>query len=672
MVEFQRTDRRSRTLQGMLAVACLAITLQVWPAGRVVRAAEPRDPVLDLSIEELMDVPITAASKATERAEDAPAIVTVIGRDQIRAYGARNLGEVLNRVTSALFLSANVLTDNLLSMRRQTLTPYNTHVLVLLNGRPLRDPIAGGINHTIYAVFPIEVLDHVEVIRGPGSVLHGSNAYSGVINLITLGADGESLDAGASVTAGNHGASAQSGHVHVRDGDLALTLALSRWNEGGPDYSFTGYRDSTATTNWFRETTGLFVDMQHRGLRAQFYYADFRPESLWMSENAWMPERAWGNGRSVAVFGDVGYQHALTEDLHGNLNLTYNDHEWFSWQPDGGKVVDVEDVLAEMTLDYDVAPTTRLLVGGTVQYTDHYSDLLLGGDETAGSFYVQGDHWPHERLKLVAGAQYNRVEGIDGRVSPRAAVITHLHDRLTLKFLYSQAFRSGSQLEKSFDHPVFRGSPELRPELVDTYEAQVAFRGETFTAAVTGYHSTMSDIVVRRWVEHDGESFVQNVNGGEHEFVGLEFEGRMKLGRGLMLEGNASFAQDEDDQGRENAALHPQTMLKGGFVHRGAGHSFGVWNSSFLDPTQVNDITDVAVPEVNPRPGDFHLLSARLRLDLGRLGVGAPGNYHLSVSGENLLGDEITYPEFTTRGINALVPLYDGAIWYAAFEATLR
>jgi outer membrane receptor for ferrienterochelin and colicin len=112
MVEFQRTDRRSRTLQGMLAVACLAITLQVWPAGRVVRAAEPRDPVLDLSIEELMDVPITAASKATERAEDAPAIVTVIGRDQIRAYGARNLGEVLNRVTSALFLSANVLTPS--------------------------------------------------------------------------------------------------------------------------------------------------------------------------------------------------------------------------------------------------------------------------------------------------------------------------------------------------------------------------------------------------------------------------------------------------------------------------------------------------------------------------------------------------------------------------------
>lgn len=655
-----------------LIAACLLLALQICPGGGTALAAEARDPVLDLSIEELMDVPITSASKAAERAEDAPAIVTVIGRDEILAHGARNLGEVLNRVTSTLFLSANVITDNLLSVRRQSLTPYNTHVLVLLNGRPLRDPIAGGLNHTIYAVFPVEVLDHVEVIRGPGSVLHGSNAYSGVINLVTIGADGEPLTGRVSVTAGNRGAAAQSGSVHVRDDDLALTLALSRWTDAGPDYTFTGYRDSTATTNWFRETTGLFVDLQNGGLRAQFYYADFRPESLWMSENAWMPERAWDNGRSTAVFGDVGYEHALGENLHADLNLTFNDHHWYSWEPDRSNVVDVEDILGEATLDYTVDPATRLLVGGTLQYSDHYSDFLLDGDEIAGSLYAQVDHWTHERLKLVGGAQYNRVEGSDGRVSPRAAVIVHPHDRLTLKLLYSQAFRSGSRLEKAFDHPVFRGSPGLRPELIDTYEAQIAYRGERFTAAVTGYHSTMSDIVVRRWFEDESGSFVQNVNGGEHEFLGLEFETRMKLGHGLMLQGNASFGRDEDDLGRENVALHPRTMLKAGFVYRRSGHSLGVWNNSFLDPGQVNDHSEVAVPEVNPRPDDFHLLSARLRLDVGRLGGGRPGTYHLNVSGENLLGDQVTYPEFTTRGINALVPLYDGRLWYASFEVGFR
>jgi len=129
------------------------------------------DDFLNLSLQDLLDIAITTPSRSAESIEDAPGIVTLISRQEIEGWDARNLGEILNRVASAAFISANVLTDNQVVLRKQSLTPYDTHVLILLDGRPLRDPIASGLNNAVYAAFPVDAIESVEVVRGPGSVL---------------------------------------------------------------------------------------------------------------------------------------------------------------------------------------------------------------------------------------------------------------------------------------------------------------------------------------------------------------------------------------------------------------------------------------------------------------------------------------------------------------------
>jgi len=61
----------------------------------------------------------------------------------------------------------------------------SNHILVLLNGRPVRESLLGGLNFPFFSAFPVEMIERKELVRGPGSVLYGTNAYSGIVNVIT-------------------------------------------------------------------------------------------------------------------------------------------------------------------------------------------------------------------------------------------------------------------------------------------------------------------------------------------------------------------------------------------------------------------------------------------------------------------------------------------------------
>ncbi|MEZ5197709.1 MAG: TonB-dependent receptor plug domain-containing protein [Bacteroidales bacterium] len=153
-------------------------------------------------IETLWDIEVTTASKQEEKMSDAPGIITVVTKDEIASFGGNSLWDVLNRVTSMYMIHAGTYMWNIGSVRGQNVSVFDNHVLILLNGRPLRDGISGGLNSVFYNSFPLEGIDHLEIIRGPGSVLYGTNAYSGVINIITKKAkEKTSLD--ASVTYGS-------------------------------------------------------------------------------------------------------------------------------------------------------------------------------------------------------------------------------------------------------------------------------------------------------------------------------------------------------------------------------------------------------------------------------------------------------------------------------------
>ena len=145
---------------------------------------KPQDP--DLAIEDLMKVQVTSLAKKEQALTDVPAAIYVVRGEDIERMGATSLPEALRGVpgmqvarsrSSTWAVSARGFTDN-----------SANKLLALIDGRSVYSPLHSGIFWDVQDTF-LEDVDRIEVIRGPGGSLWGSNAINGIVNVITKSAE---------------------------------------------------------------------------------------------------------------------------------------------------------------------------------------------------------------------------------------------------------------------------------------------------------------------------------------------------------------------------------------------------------------------------------------------------------------------------------------------------
>lgn len=128
---------------------------------------------------------VTSASKQAEGASAAPAMSTSLSADDLRRYGIRTLAEAIDFLTIGVKTSDN-LNGGEIGSRGVLLTgDRGSHFLLLVDGHAMNEPLRGSAWFGVGAGIPVELIDHVEVIVGAGSVLYGSNAMLGLINVVT-------------------------------------------------------------------------------------------------------------------------------------------------------------------------------------------------------------------------------------------------------------------------------------------------------------------------------------------------------------------------------------------------------------------------------------------------------------------------------------------------------
>jgi outer membrane receptor protein involved in Fe transport len=142
----------------------------------------------DLSLEELMAVDVSTASYVLASRQKQPVSMTTISREQIVLSGARTLLELLTSYVPGFFHVEDQ--DDVIAAFRGYSPDNNSKVLLLVDGRPFNTEWFGGPSDAILNLLDLELVDHVEVIRGPGSVTLGPGALLGVINVVTRTAGG--------------------------------------------------------------------------------------------------------------------------------------------------------------------------------------------------------------------------------------------------------------------------------------------------------------------------------------------------------------------------------------------------------------------------------------------------------------------------------------------------
>jgi len=153
----------------------LFLTVPAWPQQK------PVD-LTDRSMEDLMNIEVTSVSKEDQKMSQVAAAIFVIGQEDIRRSGATNIPDLLRMVPGLDVAQINANTWAISS--RGFSTQFADKMLVLIDGRAVYSPLIGGVNWDTEDI-PMEDIERIEVIRGPGGAVWGANAMNGVINVTT-------------------------------------------------------------------------------------------------------------------------------------------------------------------------------------------------------------------------------------------------------------------------------------------------------------------------------------------------------------------------------------------------------------------------------------------------------------------------------------------------------
>ncbi|MEW6515325.1 MAG: TonB-dependent receptor [candidate division FCPU426 bacterium] len=618
---------------------------------------------------------VSVASKRLESVEQAAGVVTVITEKEIAQFGGNNLLDLIERIAGVYTLGSYMFPNNKVSIRGDFLTHTDDSVLILLNGRPLRESISGGWNYPVYGAFPLEAISSIEVIRGPGSVLYGSNAFVGVINIITKSGD---EDFSGKVTAGGGSFGTKLGSLSAggKTGDLKVYGAFKYFNREGWTYKAVDEYGRSDEANRQEIYQGAFVNLQYQDFTLNCFQTKSRQWHIgsspdWRQSGTLDPER---------FFADLGYKLNFDEAWYATVNVTFN-YLNSVFNPDPQPLSKASDILGEVTLFGTISKELDFIAGAVVddRFCSENGDLIdMPGrpwdglrtnyidpfDQKNYTAYLEATYRPLDILKLIAGLQYNYPYNGNADVVPRAGAVINFMNDFGAKILYGQAFRSPWPIETNIHHYVLGGNSELKSEKIDTSSAQLFYKTAQLSFALTGFYSYYTDFITRKATGLTQPQFTY-INKGSMVSKGAELESQAQILSNLTVSGSYSYQTNTNSDGQVNVTEIPNHMIKVGLAYNPLeGINLGLFNSYIGQANPVKNINP-AVREVNPDAEPYNWMTAKVAFDLSKLlDFWKEHPVGIEFYGENLLDESVYYPENGRRRINTL-PGRSGRAIYA-------
>lgn len=468
---------------------------------------------------------VNAASKFDQKVTSAPSYVTVITAEEIQRYGYRTLAEILESVPG--FYVTNDRNYSYLGVRGFDRSDYNDRVLLLIDGHRTNDPVYG--EALIGTEFPLDVdlIQRVEIIRGPGSALYGTNAFFAVINVITKrGRDVK--DAQVSAEAGSLGTYKERGTFGTQRGSgTELLLSGSFYNSYGNRALFFPELDSPATNNGVAvnvdgdESYDLLATMEVRGLSLQGLYG---------SRTKVIPTGSFGTvfgdprNRTTDALGyfDAKYEHQLGAKWHILGRLAYDHASYHGTyvydDPESGPNLPAltlnEDfsVGERVSLALDASRTLfdrhRVTIGTEDQINlkqnqwnyDQLPYILFLNDHrqsTVPALYLQDEYSIRNNLIFTAGVRWDHYDTFGSTENPRLGLIYSPREKTTLKLLYGTAFRAPNDYELYYASPPNQvPSLSLQPETIRTTEVVFEqYFAVHANAEIAGFYNDIRNLI---------------------------------------------------------------------------------------------------------------------------------------------------------------------------------
>jgi outer membrane receptor for ferrienterochelin and colicin len=552
----------------------------------------------------------TGTSKSLAKA---PAVASVITAKDIKQMGATSLSEVLAKVPGLHVSNSSQLYAPKFIIRGIT-SNFNPQTLVLVNGVPISSVVRGD-RGTSWGKFGLGSVARIEVIRGPGSALHGADAYAGVVNIITktfedidkpevgirtgsfdtseiwgrtsfeLAEAKIALSAEYSKTDGHDG-------IITSDGQTALDdLGLSPVASFAPGPVNVGY-------NYF----DVRLDVAYKDVSLKVGFQDV--DDLGTGQGVLQAVDPHGKFGSEKLLVNLGYKQAVSETMHFDHNISYyrtnqrvEENIWllppgtfFGAFPNG--IIGNPEIF-ERTV---VAKTQAVYTGwlknsvsfglgyrnqdlyrveeaknfqadlspypaGVTEVTDTVDVFMPEAERDNYFAYVQNEYQMAPDWDLTAGVRYDKYSDFGSTINPRLAIVWQTNSNLSTKFLYGRAFRAPGSAELTVqNNPAQLGNSAVKPETIDTFETAFNYQAsQKIHIDFNLYLFKIDDSISFVPDANASTSTAQNV--GKLKGYGVEGEVTFKVSDDVSWLFNYAYQKTKDQQVDDDLGGAPASQL---------------------------------------------------------------------------------------------------------------
>jgi outer membrane receptor protein involved in Fe transport len=501
---------------------------------------------------------VSTASKSAELGHLAPATTSSISADDLRRYGVRSLAEAINFLSLGMTASDRLLGTEVGARGVLLNADYDNHVLLLLNGHAINEQWGGTAVFDRGAGIPLEIVDHIEVTLGPGSVMYGSTAMLGIVNVVTKRAaeyKGFHLLAEGEIATSIRGGAGAGFEFKLFGQPSEATIQLEYLAQRGPTfhfgpqpygldsvsgqpknfgpYSTPGVWGGDATQSFWTAAPSAVARLSIGNLDISAHFSRYRRSQpgldvVSVPKGDFNAENNYESDQYTSL--DVSHHVTLSDTIELRSRV-YGDLYTYHWWASTTGVEDCDPIHptgcrqhlegaaqwagAEIQPSFDWlhdgSVVTMLGVDGRLRRVQSTTEEFDPAETSAIQFdkqdhlepaigiYGQQTFQPTKWLGLSAGARGD----IDPRyhavhVSPRAAATVSPWRGGTVRAIYSEAFRAPSSFETYYVsvQQNWARNPDLKPEVVRNIEASFEQRIGSQRLFVGVFRSWWSDMIL--------------------------------------------------------------------------------------------------------------------------------------------------------------------------------
>lgn len=636
----------------------------------------PVDAELDaLDLDDLLSLEVSVASLKATSVRESPGIVSVITREDILASGARDLIDVLREVPG-FFFGVDVQGSVGVGIRGNW--AHEGKLLLVVDGHEMNEL---GYQTTLFGHhYPVEAIERIEIIRGPGSAIYGGSAELGVVKVTTrAGAAIEGVRASARY-APPHGFYAGDGDsVGLIDG----TLEVGR-THGELEWSLTGaIGRSVRSDNVYTALDGVTYDLGTNStltplfLSGQLAYGQHHLRVAYdgytvQSRDGFdvvtdVPLRFLQGG----LFVEASSTFTLAEGLQLMPRLGYKRQQSYasSFDTDEERAVLVDTglwsdrtyqrALVGATLSWDAFARANIVLGAEAFYDHAYGDGPT--DDTRSIDWFRDDAgnevqtlefvtvagfaqllWPTDVVNFTVGGRVEGKSGFGVSAVPRVALTKVFDIGVHAKLLAAQAFRMPSVLNKSLEKVVDPNN-EVTPERTTVIEAELGYQlAGVGRVTVNGFYTQIDDPIIYTYDEAaDQETYF---NRGQTKTAGAELELASQLGPVRTTLGYSFYAAVGDAV--EDYAVPGTSALLAAPQHKLVARlSWEVARKVIVAPSLVLMAGRYAYTPTSPDAPEALPTEALVGLTVSAEDVGGLSGLGLALSGHDLLDTVARFPQ---------------------------